>query len=99
MDATEVDGTTIWEAAVNALAEVLVVTADEVLAEAAAHDGDVVIKSKDAELVISFVEEQLGDIELVDQSHLGREELTSLRTLTELLWRRWREVKSEAEAS
>jgi hypothetical protein len=99
MDPSEVDGETIWAAAVAGLAEVLVATSDEVLAEAVVRGGDVVIKSKDAELVISFVEEQLGDIELVDQSHLGRKELTSLRTLSELLWRRWRELKGEEKAS
>ena len=45
---------------------------------------------KDAEVIISVVEvDVLGDVELVDQSHLGRGELTSLRTLSRLLWRRW----------
>jgi hypothetical protein len=79
----------VWHAAARGLAEVRVVSESEVLAEAAANAGDVVIKSKDAEVVISCVEEVLGGVELVDQSHLGRRELTSLRTLTEVLWRQW----------
>ena len=99
MDLTGVDADAIWRTAAAGLAEVLVVTTEEVLGEASAHGGDLEIKSKDAELVISFVEEQLGEIELVDQSHLGRDELTSLRTLSDLLWRRWCELKGEENES
>lgn len=98
MDPTEVTADLIWQAAVEGLAEVYVNTVDAVLAEIAAAGGDLRIKSKDAEVVIAYVEEQLGDIELVDQSHLGRRELTSLRTLSELLWRRWTETKGEEGA-
>lgn len=87
----------VWELTVDGLAEVLVVDPEEIRAEAAAAGGDVVIKSKDAEVVISFVEEELGGLELVDQSHLGRTELTSLRTLSALLWRRYRELHGREE--
>lgn len=82
------DEVTVWRLTVEGLAEVLVVSPDEILTEVSAS-GDYVITSKDAEVVISYVEEMLGDVELVDQSHLGRDELTSLRTLSKLLWRRW----------
>ncbi len=83
-----VDEVTVWRFTVEGLAEVLVISPDEILTEISAS-GDYVITSKDAEVVISYVEEMLGDVELVDQSHLGRDELTSLRTLSKLLWRRW----------
>lgn len=80
----------VWLGTVRALAEVRVLGEDEVLAEIAGCGGDLAIKSKDAEVIISVVEvDVLGDVELVDQSHLGRGELTSLRTLSQLLWRRW----------
>jgi hypothetical protein len=79
----------VWHAAARGLAEVKVLSEAEVLKEAEANGGDVVIKSKDAEVVISVVEEELGGMELVDQSHLGRRELTSLRTLSDVLWRQW----------
>lgn len=92
---TAVRADTIWRFAVEGLAEVLVVTPDEILAEVATKGGDLVIKSKDAEVVISYVEEMLGDVEIVDQSHLNRDALTSLRTLSALLWRRWTEVYGE----
>jgi hypothetical protein len=39
----------------------------------------------------------LGDVELVDQSDLGRDELTSLRTLSRLLWRQWTELYGREE--
>jgi hypothetical protein len=94
---TAVGVDTIWRLAVEGLAEVLVVTPGEILAEVAAT-GDCVITSKDAEVVISYAEEQLGDVELVDQSHLGRNELTSLRTLSALLWRRWAELYGGEES-
>lgn len=71
----------------------------ELLAEIVANGGDLVIKSKDAEVIISAVEvDVLGDVELVDQSHLGRGELTSLRTLSDLLCRRWVELNQAATA-
>lgn len=89
--ATAVGAETIWRLTVEGLAEVLVVTTDEILAEVATN-GDYIITSKDAEVVISYAEEMLGDVELVDQSHLGRDELTSLATLSALLWRRWTEL-------
>jgi len=82
----------IWAATVGGLGEVRVLSDEEILAEVAHHGGDLVIKSKDAEVIISVVEDALGGLELVDQSHLGRRELTSLRTLAELLWRRWQEL-------
>jgi hypothetical protein len=83
----------VWVGTVRGLAEVRQVSEDELLAEIARCGGDVVIKSKEAEVMISTVEvDVLGDIELVDQSHLGRGELTSLRSLADLLWRRWAEV-------
>lgn len=94
--ASAVDEETVWRFAVEGLADVLVVSPDEILAEVAAS-GDCVITSKDAEVVISFVEEMLGDVELVDQSDLGRDELTSLRTLSRLLWRRWTELSGKEE--
>jgi hypothetical protein len=94
---TDVSAETIWREAIDGLAEVLVVTPEEILAEVAANGGDLVIKSKDAEVVISYVEEQLGDLELVDQSHLGSKELTSLRSLSDLLWRRWDELYGDEE--
>jgi hypothetical protein len=97
--AEEVTADVLWHLAAAGLAEVLVSTSDAVLQDAAGAGGDLRIKSKDAEVVISFVEEQLGDVELVDQSHLGRRELTSLRTLSDLLWRRWCEIKGDEEAS
>jgi hypothetical protein len=92
-----VSADTIWREAVDGLAEVLVVTAEEILAEVAVNGGDLAIKSKDAELVISYVEERLGDVELVDQSHLGEEELTSLRSLSRLMWQRWVELFGDGE--
>lgn len=80
----------VWMGTVQALAEVRVLSVEEVLAEIAWCGGDLAIKSKDAEVIISVVEvDLLGDVELVDQSHLGRGELTSLRSLSRLLWRRW----------
>jgi hypothetical protein len=85
-----VDG--VWRETVRGLAEVRVLSETEVLAEVAAHGGDLVIKSKDAEVIICVVEEVLGGVELVDQSHLGRQQLTSLRSLSDLLWRRWVEL-------
>jgi hypothetical protein len=89
----------IWLGTVRALAEVRVVDEDEILAEVARCGGDLVIKSKDAEVIISVVEvDVLGDVELVDQSHLGRGELTSLRTLSDLLWRRWVELNGATPA-
>lgn len=95
MDLTTVAAEQVWQAAAAGLAEVYVTTVEAVLAELTAAGGDLRIKSKDAEVVISYVEEQLGDIELVDQSHLGRRELTSLRTLSDLLWARWAQIKGE----
>jgi hypothetical protein len=92
---TQVGADQIWEAAVAGLAEVLVTTPEAILAEVAARGGDLVIKSKDAEVVIAYVEEVLGGVELVDQSHLGPDELTSLRTLSDLLARRWRELTED----
>jgi hypothetical protein len=87
----------VWLATVRGLGEVRVLSEAEVLAEAEACGGDVVIKSKDAEPIISVVEEGVfGGVELVDQSHLGRREKTSLRALADLLWRRWVEVKGGA---
>jgi hypothetical protein len=84
----------VWLATVRALGEVRVLSEPEVLAEAVAHGGDLVIKSKEAEVIISVVEEGVfGGVELADQSHLGRKELTSLRALADLLWRRWAEVQ------
>lgn len=84
----------VWLATVRALGDVRVLNEPEVLAEAVAHGGDLVIKSKEAEVIISVVEEGVfGGVELADQSHLGRKELTSLRALADLLWRRWAEVQ------
>lgn len=89
----------IWLGTVRALAEVRVMDESELLAEIVANGGDLVIKSKDAEVIISAVEvDVLGDVELVDQSHLGRGELTSLRTLSDLLCRRWVELNQAATA-
>jgi hypothetical protein len=83
----------VWTGTVRGLAEVRQVSEHELLAEIARCGGDLVIKSKEAEVMISTVEvEVLGDVELVDQSHLGRGELTSLRSLSDVLWRRWVEV-------
>ena len=45
---------------------------------------------------ISLVEEALGGAALVDVSQLGRRELTSLRTLADLLVRRWGELHGAA---
>lgn len=86
----------VWEEAVRALAFVRVLSSEEVQAEADGAGGDVIIKSKDAEVVISLVEEALGGEVLVDISQLGRRELTSLRTLSELLIRRWAELHGAA---
>jgi hypothetical protein len=88
----------VWMGTIRGLGEVRVLTEADILDEVAACGGDLVIKSKDAEVIISVVEELLGDIELVDQSHLGRRELTSLRTLADLLWRRWVELLGGAVA-
>lgn len=95
---TSVSFDDVWLATSRGLGEVRVLTEAEVRAEVAASGGDLVIKSKDAEVIISVVEEMLGGMELVDQSHLGERELTSLRTLAELLWRRWVEVHEGAAA-
>ena len=86
----------VWQEAVRALAFVRVLAEDEVQAEADGCGGDLVIKSKDAEVVISLVEEALGGDPLVDISQLSRRELTSLRTLTDLLVRRWGELHGAA---
>jgi hypothetical protein len=88
----------VWLATARGLGEVRVLTETEIFDEVAACGGDLVIKSKDAEVIISVVEEMLGGVELVDQSHLGRRELTSLRTLADLLWRRWVELHVRAIA-
>ncbi len=89
----------VWLAIVRGLGEVRVLSEAEVLAEIAACGGDLVIKSKDAEVIISAVEvDTLGGVELVDQSHLGRRELTSLRALAGLLWRRWGEGRGRVGA-
>lgn len=81
----------VWQEAVRALAFVRVLSEVEVQAEAEGCGGDLVIKSKDAEVVICLVEEALGGDALVDASQLSPRALTSLRTLTELLIRRWNE--------
>ncbi len=86
----------VWSEAVQALAFVRVVGAADVQADADADGGDVRIKSKDAEVVVSLVEEALGGAELAAAADLGRMELTSLRSLSALLWRRWRETKGVA---
>lgn len=83
----------VWTGTVRGLAEVRQVSEHELLAEISRCGGDLVIKSKEAEVMISTVEvDVLGDVELVDQSHLGRGELTSLRSLANVLWRRWVQV-------
>ena len=86
----------VWHEAIRALAFVRCVSDQDVQTEADACGGDLVIKSKDAEVVISLVEEALGGDALVDVSLLGRRELTSLRTLTDLLLRRWAELHGAA---
>ena len=86
----------VWSEAVRALAFVRVVEPAEVLAEAASGGGDVVIKSKDAEVVISVVEQALGGEVLATASSLGREQLTSLRNLSSLLWNTWRQAHGKA---
>ncbi|MBV9161482.1 MAG: hypothetical protein JO281_08030 [Pseudonocardiales bacterium] len=87
----------VWLATVRGLGEVRVLSEAEVLAEAVAHGGDLVIKSKEAEPIISLVEERVfGGVELADQSHLGHREKTSLRALADLLWQRWVEVQEGA---
>jgi hypothetical protein len=89
----------IWQGTVRALAEVRVLDEAELLAEIAANGGDLVIKSKEAEVIISVVEvDVLGDVELVDQSHLRRGQLSSLPALSDLLWRRWAELHGAAGA-
>lgn len=87
----------VWIGTVRGLAEVRQVSEQELLAEVTGCGGDLVIKSKEAEVMISTVEvDVLGDVELVDQSHLGRGELTSLRSLADVLWRRWVEINEVA---
>lgn len=89
----------LWMGTVRALAEVRVLSEAEVLAEISATGGDLEIKSKDAEVIISVVEvDVLGDVELVDQSHLGRRQLTSLRSLANLLWQRWAALHQVTES-
>jgi hypothetical protein len=87
----------VWAGTLRGLAEVRQLSDQELLAEVTGCGGDLVIQSKEAEVMISTVEvDVLGDVELVDQSHLGRGELTSLRPLADLLWRRWVEVHEAA---
>jgi hypothetical protein len=50
--------------------------------------GDLAIDSKEAECVIAFVEDELGVGELVSSADLEPEQMTSLRTLTQILVRR-----------
>jgi hypothetical protein len=55
--------------------------------------GDLAIDSKEAECVIAFVEDQLGLGELVSSADLEPEQMTSLKTLTQIL------VQSAAKAA
>jgi hypothetical protein len=55
--------------------------------------GDLAIDSKEAECVIAFVEDELGLGELVSSADLEPEQMTSLRTLTQIL------VRSAAKAA
>jgi hypothetical protein len=60
----------------------------EALVRGQIRGGDLVIDSKEAECVIVFVEDELGLGELVSSADLEPEQMTSLRTLTQMLVRR-----------
>ena len=71
-------------ALVNALALVRAVPEAELRSRW--HDmGDVEVKSNEAEAVVVFVEDALGEGELAEVADLGESELTSLRSLGQLL--------------
>ena len=78
-------------ALIRAIAYMRVLDEEEVLGEVAAGGGDVVIESKDAVVVIPLAEKEFGGDRLVEVSDLKRRELTSLRNLGDLMWRRWSE--------
>ena len=71
-------------ALVNALARVRAVPEAEVRTQW--HEqGDVVVKSVEAEAVVVFVEAALGEADLAEVADLSESQLTSLRSLGELL--------------
>ena len=85
----------VWAALIRAVAYVRVLGEDEVGEEVAANDGDLAIDSKDAVVVIPIAEGELGGKRLMEVSDLKRRDLSSLRTLAELMWSRWLERNSE----
>ena len=86
----------VWTALVQAVAYVRVLGEDEVRVEVTANEGDLAIDSKDAVVVIPLAEKELGGQRLIEISDLKRRDLSSLRTLAELMWGRWSERNSEA---
>ena len=81
-------------ALVRAIAYMRVLGEEEVLEEVAVGGGDFVIESKDAVVVIPLAEKEFGGDRLVEVSDLKRRELTSLRNVSDLMWRRWSERHS-----
>lgn len=81
----------LWAALARAIAYLRVLSLEEVITEATANGGDVVIDSKDAVVIIPIAEEEFGGARLVEVSDLKRRELTSLRNLSKLMWTRWSE--------
>ena len=71
-------------ALVNALARVRAVTEAEVRTQW--HEqGDIVVKSVEAEAVVVFVEAALGEADLAEVADLSESQLTSLHSLGQLL--------------
>jgi len=71
-------------ALVNALARVRAVTEAKVRTQWHEH-GDVEVKSVEAEAVVVFVEAALGEADLAEVADLSEDQLTSLRSLGQLL--------------
>ena len=71
-------------ALVNALARVRAVTEAEVREQWHEH-GDVEVKSVEAEAIVVFAEAALGEADLVEVADLSESQLTSLRSLGQLL--------------
>lgn len=71
-------------ALINALARVRAAAEAEIRTQWHA-EGDVVVKSVEAEAVVVFVEAALGEADLVEVADLSESQVTSLRSLGQLL--------------
>jgi hypothetical protein len=85
---TALDRGGVRDAVVTALADVRVCDVAEIETLAAGDGGDVRMDSKEAEVIIARVEASLGVSDLVKASDLRPDQLTSVETLTTLLFAR-----------